>query len=79
MDLAGLCVCFYLGQVLADKFLGHFHTPPLCPAAGLGESGASLPMDCVEAGCDGLGCVYRLALPHDPGTFTGYTLQVGVP
>ena len=36
----------------------------------------SVPRDCVDAGCDGGRCVYRLTLKQGRGTTVAYTLQV---
>ncbi len=65
-------------QLLGSRDLGVFHSPPSCPEdlASLGVGSARLPVDCVDAGCDGTGCVYRLALPRVPGTSSSYTLQI---
>ena len=64
--------------VLGLRGLDAFHSPPLCPSdsASFGTGSARLPMDCVDVGCDGGGCVYRLALPRTPGTSSSYTLQI---
>jgi hypothetical protein len=64
--------------VLGLRGLDTFHSPPLCPSdpGSFGVGSVRLPVDCVEAGCDGGGCVYRLALPHAPGTSSAYTLQM---
>ncbi len=66
--------------LLGDRSLGAFHVPPQCPVNGLAgfrdAPTSQLPVDCLEQGCDGSRCVYRLALPHDRGTSWAYTLQV---
>jgi hypothetical protein len=66
--------------LLGSKDLGSFHQPPTCPtseaAFGATSSSATLPVDCVAAGCDGSACEYRLALPHAPGTQKSLTVQV---
>jgi hypothetical protein len=61
--------------VVGAKGIGDFHVPPVCTGdRGRFGVGSPLPMDCVEPGCDGRGCQYRIALPHDRGTSVSYTL-----
>ncbi len=68
---------FFRFLLLGDPRLGAYHEPPLCSAADAALTALVVtPEDCVEAGCTGVRCVYRLALPLVPKTTTSITLQV---
>jgi hypothetical protein len=62
--------------LFGDRALGAFHAPRVCNGSLATVASALLPVDCVDPGCSGERCVYRLALPHTRGDATVYTLQV---
>jgi hypothetical protein len=78
--LLGNAVVRFEFLLFGDKDLGTFHTPRPCALGNLTSfgTGAQLPVDCVDPGCSGARCVYRIALAHERNSGLSYTLQVCV-